>query len=190
MRTAGATSTKVISGLGRIIFALSARIAAPSTAKPGLRNSRRLDCHPAQIDPAPCAQNLAAQEDRQHRADQREREDDRGRQLHRAQRQKRGEAENEERDDRKCRLPAGIAEIAGAEPATGRRRAGREGQDQANGEQGQRREQRDAIDRPPPGGETTAIGARQAHDASRTCSAVRAVTSARKASPRSSKSRN
>ena len=50
--------------------------------------------------------------------------------------------------------------------------------------------QRDAVDRPPPGGEAASVGAREAHDASRTAMSDKARRRRAKASPRASKSRN
>src|SRR6185437_15269632 len=63
-----------------------------------------------------------------------------------------------------------------------------EGQHQADADERQHRQQRDAIHRPPPGRKARPVGA--VHDASLRWAEESLATSARNSSPRCSKSRN
>ncbi len=144
---------------------------------------------PAQIDPAFCAEHFVAREQHQRRTDNGEREHDGRDKLDGADGKDRGDGQDAGRDDREGDLLGGIAEIARGHRPAGGRRARREGQHQADGDQGEHGDEGDAIHRPPPACETAASGARERHWAASLCLTISA-TSVRKTSPRCSKSRN
>ena len=171
-------------------LSLSANSQAETTTKPGLANSDGWIVWPA-IDSQRRAPLISGPKKwtRDHAdegdGEQREREA-----AHAARREQRHRQHDQHADGGEEQVA--LDEVVGRQAfADGDGRARRQRQDQSRADEGEDGADQHVIDGEPPVGDTAAVGARQPHAAPRFMSMPgNAATSARKASPRTSKLRN